>query len=265
MRGDVVPQDGLRDLGSVIEVFPGRNDAGRKRRLTGAWRSAPVPGSGTVAVRASRLEDYAAIRALQREAHPDMAPWTLKQFESQRHAFPQGQLVAECDGEVVGALGTLVVVWDDYALEHTWKSVTAEGYFTTHDTAGRTLYVAESVVDLTRRGAGVARALFQAERRLCRKLNLRRIISAVPLAGYHAAKDQMSPELYAKRVIWGDIVDATLRSHMTQGFQFCGIIKDYQPEDTGSGGHAALMVWLNPLYTPAEPPANVDKERRKCA
>jgi hypothetical protein len=53
---------------------------------------------------------------------------------------------------------------------------------------------------------------------------------------------------------------------MAQGFQYCGIIRDYLPEDVESCGNAALMVWLNPLYSPAEPPANVAKERpRKCA
>jgi GNAT superfamily N-acetyltransferase len=253
-------------LGSIIEVFPGRSGAGRRQRVAGAWRSTPVPGSGTPRVRAARLEDYAAIRALQREAHPGAPACTLKQLESQRHAFPEGQLVAECDGEAVGATATLVVQWDDYALDHTWKSITGDGYFTTHDRAGRTLYGAGVFVDLARRGAGIGRALFQAQRRLCRNLNLRRIISAVRLAGYAGMKSEMSAELYAKRVIWGDLADAGLRLHMAQGFQYCGIIKDYLPEDLEAGGHAALMVWLNPLYSPAEPPAKFETERpRKCA
>lgn len=226
-----------------------------------------MPGNGALRVRAARLEDYAAIRGLQREAHPGVPACTLKQLESQRHAFPEGQLVAQCDGEVVGAAGTLVVQWDDYALDHTWKSITGDGYFTTHDTAGRTLYGAGVFVDLMRRGSGIGRALFQAQRRLCRNLNLRRIIGAVRLAGYAAVKDEMSAELYAKRVIWGDLEDAGLRLHVAQGFQYCGIIRNYLPEDFESGGHAALMVWLNPLYCPAEPPAkNAETERpRKCA
>ena len=249
-------------MGSIIEVFPGRQDVTQVRRR---WRNSPVPGTGNVRMRLARQEDYAAIRALQRQAHPSTPAWTLKQFESQRHAFPEGQLVAECDGEVVGAASAFVVQWDDYAVDHTWKGITGDGFFTTHDTAGRTLYGAELVVDLTRHGSGIGRTLVQAERRICRKLNLRRIISAARLPGYHAVREQMSPELYAKRVIWGDIADPILRFQMAQGFQYCGIIKDYLPEDADSCGNAALVVWLNPLYSPAEPPANVEKERRKCA
>jgi hypothetical protein len=253
-------------VGSIIEVFPGSRDVAKRRRAENAWRAAPVAGSGAIRVRPARLEDYAVIRALQRGSHPGIAGWTLKQLESQRNAFPEGQLIAECDAEIVGAASSLVVQWDDYVLDHTWKSVTGDGYFTTHDTAGRTLYAAEVDVDMTRRGAGAARALYQAQRRLCRKLNLRRIIGAARLAGYHAVRETMSPELYAQRVIWGDVADASLRLQMAQGFQYCGIIKDYLPEDAESCGNAALIVWLNPLYSPTEPPANVEKERpRKCA
>ncbi|MGZ5062844.1 MAG: hypothetical protein ACXWAU_13270, partial [Usitatibacter sp.] len=98
-------------------------------------------------VRPARLEDFAAIRALQRFTHRDIPAWTLKQFESHRTAFPEGQLVAVADGEVVGAASCLVVRWDDYALAHTWKTITGDGYFTTHDTAGRTLYAAEVAVE----------------------------------------------------------------------------------------------------------------------
>ena len=223
-----------------------------------------MPGSGAIRVRAARLEDYAAIRALQRVSH--IPGWTLKQFESHREAFPEGQLVAIADGEVAGAASSLVLRWDDYALDHTFRSVTGDGFFTTHDLAGRTLYGTDVAVDVSRRGAGIARALYQAQRKLCRKLNLRRIISAARLAGYHAVRGTMTPETYAQRVIWGDIQDANLRFPMSQGFQFCGIIRGYLPEDRESEGNAALVVWLNPLYSPTEPPAGIATERpRKCA
>jgi GNAT superfamily N-acetyltransferase len=252
-------------VGSV-EVFPGGPNASRRRRVASAWRGAPVPGTAAIRVRTARLEDFAAIRALQRLAHPAAPAATLKQFESQTKAFPEGQLVAIADGEIVGAASCLVVQWDDHALEHTWKSVTGDGFFTTHDTAGRTLYATQAVMDFPRHGAGVARALYQAERRLCRNLNLRRIIAAARLAGYAAVKDAMTAEHYARRVIWGDIDDPQLRVPMSQGFQYCGVIRGYLPGDADSCGNAALIVWLNPLYSPAEPPARAATQRpRKCA
>ena len=241
-------------MGSIIEAFAG----------SPALRSAPLPGTGTLRVRPARLDDCAAIRALQRQAHPGIASWTLKQLDSQRRAFPEGQLVADCEGEVVGAASTLIVTWDECMLDRTWKQVTGDGSFTTHDAAGRTLFGAEFVVNLVRRGTGAARALYLAQRRLCRRLNLRRIIIASRMPGFRAHEEAMSPETYAQRVVWGDIEDANLRFALGLGFQYCGVIRGYLPEDRESGGNAALLVWLNPLYSPAEPPANVERPR-KCA
>ncbi len=249
-------------MGSV-EAFPRKPGVGT---LADVWRIMPVPSTGTLRVREMRSEDYAAIRALQRLAHPSVPPWSVKQLESRRHVFPEGQLVAEANGDVVGAASSLIVQWDDYAVDHTWRSVSGDGHFTTHDAGGRTLYGAELVVDVARRGFGVARALIQERRRTCRRLNLRRIIATARLPGYHAVRETMSPELYAMRVIWGDISDPELRFPMTQGFQYCGVIHNYLPEDLESCGHAALIVWLNPLHTPPRPPALAQSDRqRKCA
>jgi hypothetical protein len=76
----------------------------------------------------------------------------------------------------------------------------------------------------------------------------------------------MSPERYAMKVFCGDIADGVLRFPLTLGFQYCGIRRDYRPDDSESSGHAALMVWLNPLYAPPPPPAAIERERsRRCA
>jgi hypothetical protein len=249
-------------MGSV-ETFPRKPGAST---IADVWRVAPLAvADDTVRVRQLRLDDCAAIRALQRRASPGVTPWTLPQLESQRAIFPEGQLVAELGGLVVGAVSTLIVRWDDYAVSHTFRSITADGHFTTHDPRGRTLYGAEIVADASRRGFAVARALYQAQRRLCRRLNLRRIIAASRLPGYREVKDAMTPELYAMKVIWGDIADPVLRFPMSQGFHFCGIIQDYLPEDIQSCGHAALVVWLNPLYAPPRPPAAIESRQRKVA
>ena len=250
-------------MGSV-QYFP--RASGSATTLADVWRAGPVPGSGVVRVRETRLEDFAAIRALQRAAAPYMPAWTLKQLEAQRHAFAEGQMVAVCEGQVVGVASSLVLRWDDYGAQPSWRGVTGDGTFTTHNINGRTLYGADLVVDSTRRGFGVGRLLLQARRRLCRRLNLKRIVATARLPGYRAVGDTITPEQYAMRVVWGDIADPSMRFLMAQGFQFCGILHDYLPEDADSCGHAALLAWLNPLYAPPGPTAGVEAQRqRKCA
>jgi hypothetical protein len=247
-------------LGSV-EAFPRK--AGT---LADVWRLAPTRASGVPRLRAARLEDYAAIRALQRTAQPHRPPWSLRQFESHLQAFARGQLVVECNGELLGAASSLVAAWDEGALDRGWAHVTGDGHFTTHDPAGHTLYVADSCVDLSRRGPGIARPLHLAQRKLCRALNLRRIVTAGRLAGYRAVHHAMTPEAYARRVGLGDIDDPLLRFAMMQGFQLCGVVRDFFPGDVESCRHAAVLAWLNPLYSPAGPPAfEVTARPRKCA
>jgi len=219
------------------------------------------PADAQLAIRNTDPTDFAAIQELQRRTYPAIPPWTDAQMAQQLERFPEGQFVAEIDGKVVGAASSLVVMWDDYAVDHTWKAVTGDGTFSTHNPAGRTLYGAEVVVSKGRRGSGIGRSLYQARARLCRRLGLKRIIAAGRLPGYHRHKDVMSPELYAMRVVWGDIEDPVLRFQMSQGFHYCGIIHNYLPEDHESCGHAALIVWLNrraasprPLRVPPPPP-----------
>lgn len=241
-----------------IQTFPRKPHVAT---LADVWRAAALQASGSVEVRALRLEDYAALRALHRQAEPWHEAPTLRQVESRRQAFAAGQLVAVCDGRVAGVFSSLVVPWDPDA-RATRSSLTGDGYFTTHDAESGTLYAAEMLVEAGERNVAVARALFQAGRKLCRRMNLRRMTTTTPLEGYSDG----TPERYAMRVVWGDVADAAMRLRLTLGFEYCGILHGFMPEDTASGGHAALFAWLNPIYAPPRPPAFAQSERpRKCA
>jgi GNAT superfamily N-acetyltransferase len=260
VRRDDVPQDRLIASASVgsIQVFPRKPAVAN---LADVWRTGALQPGGSVEVRALRLEDYAAFRALHRHAEPWHEAPTLRQVESRRQVFAEGQLVAVCDGRVAGILGALVVPWDNDT-QATRSVLTGEGYFTTHDPDAATLYVAEMLVEAGKRHVAVARALIQAGRRLCRRMNLRRMMNTVRLE----QSAQGAPERYAMRVVTGDIADGPMRLRMSLGFDYCGILHGFMPEGAASGGHAALFAWLNPIYAPPRPPACAQSERpRKCA
>ncbi len=206
-----------------------------------------------VTIRNSRTEDIDALCDLQKRTYPSLRPWARHQWESQIAAFPQGQLVAELKGRIVGLSSSFVVLWDDYGLDHDWRSVTGGGTFSTHNMQGRTLYGAEVCVDGTVRRQGIGRAIYRARRQLCRAMNLKRIIAAGRLPGYHQYAEEMSAELYAMKVVWGDLADPTLRFQISEGFQFCSIIPHYLHGDEESCDYAALIVWLNTGYDPSKP------------
>lgn len=204
----------------------------------------------TSTVRATKSADVVRLLELQQRVYPTIAPWQRDQFAHQLKIFPQGQLVAEMDGRIVGCASALVILWDEWADEHTWKQITAAGTFRTHNPAGFTLYGAEVFVDPDMQGKGIGHTLYEGRRQLCKRLNLRRIIACGRLPGYHSLAHEMKVELYAKKVLWGDLVDPVLSFQLREGFRYCGIMSDYLPEDQQSCGQASLIVWINTDYNP---------------
>lgn len=211
-------------------------------------------------IRHTRESDIKPLIDLQKRVYPTIPPWREDLLLKQIEVFPQGQIIAESGGQLIGAASSLVVLWDEWQVEHTWKEITARGSFDTHNPLGRTLYGAEVFVHPKLRGAGIGRALYEGRQRICRKLNLKRIMACGRLPGYHLYADQMSVLLYAQKVVWGDIVDPVLSFQLRQGFHFCGTVDDYIPEDHESLGHASLIVWLNPRHNPKRPPRIAEGE-----
>lgn len=204
-------------------------------------------------VRNTRHEDIEPLLALQRRVYPDIPSWSAEQMCHQLNVFPQGQLIAEVDGELAGCASSLVITWDDWGEHHTWDEITASGSFDSHNPMGRTLYGAEVFVNTELRGSGIGHALYEGRRRICREMNLKRIIACGRMPGYHRFADRMTAEEYAKRVIWGDISDPVLGFQLHEGFSYCGTVLGYLPEDAESLGNASLIVWLNPDYDPGAP------------
>ncbi len=201
-----------------------------------------------ITVRTTNPVDADALLQLQSRVYPTIAPWRRDQLAHQLSIFPEGQLVAVMNERIVGCASSLVILWDEWAEEHTWREITAAGTFHTHNPAGFTLYGAEVFVDPRLRGKRVGHTLYEGRRQLCRRLNLRRIIACGRLPGYHLLAQEMAVEMYAKKVLWGDLVDPVLSFQLREGFRYCGIMKDYLPEDGESCGHASLIAWVNGDY-----------------
>lgn len=207
----------------------------------------------TVSVRQTRPEDIPALIALQSQVYPDIPAWSQRKLQDQLEKFPQGQIVAETEDRLVGCASSLIVLWDDWAESHSWKEITGAGTFDNHNPLGRTLYGAEVFVDPRVQGKGVGHLLYEGRRKLCRAMNLKRIIACGRLPGYGDYADDMSAEFYAQKVVWGDLIDPVLSFQIKEGFSYCGVIENYIPEDAESRGNASLIVWLNPDYRPEKP------------
>ena len=168
-------------------------------------------------------------------------------------AYPAGHFVVEYEGELVGYAAGFRIDEAVAMAPHTWDQITASGTFDTHTVEGLTLYGAEVFVSPKLRGKRVGHALYEARRRACKALNLRRIIACGRLPGYYKVADQMTVDFYARKVLWGDITDPVLSFQLREGFRYCGIMHNYLPDDQESHGHASLIAWINTDYDASQP------------
>lgn len=214
-----------------------------------------ISGSPGITLRQATPADVPALRELNVAAYPFLAAenvvWTEEQLASHQRIFPEGQLVAEQRGRLVGAAATLLVSLPGEPLRHhTWSEATARGYFTNHDDEADTLYGADVYVHPEARGQGVGAALYEARRELCRRLNKRRILAGGRLWNYAEAAGSLTPEEYAAGVARGERRDLVLSFQLREGFVLRGVMPSYL-KDSRSKNYASLIEWLNPQHVPA--------------
>lgn len=207
-----------------------------------------------VIIREATRTDIPRLIELNKTAYPSMAEenivWKEGHLLSHQSVFPEGQLVAECEGEVVGMASSLIVnMGEDPLRAHTFAGITDGGYFYNHDRHGDTLYGADVCVSPNYRGMGIGGALYEVRRQLCRKYNLRRILAGGRITNYRNHADRMSPEEYVRRVEAGELKDPVLSFQLREGFQLRGVLRNYIV-DPDSLNHATLIEWLNPDYAP---------------
>ena len=116
-------------------------------------------------VREASRQDIPALIELNRAAYPVLSNenvvWGESHLLSHLRVFPEGQLVVEVGGRLVGAAASLIVdLGPDPLRHHTWSGITDSGYFTNHNPHADTLYGADVYVHPDSRGLGVGAALF---------------------------------------------------------------------------------------------------------
>ena len=203
--------------------------------------------SRSLTIRPAQHQDIAAIRQLVKKAYAPQSGYTLDQLRGQLNHFPEGHLVAELDGAVVGYCATIIVTEDEAMRPHTWTEITGNGFGSTHDEDGDVLYGYEVAIDPAFRGRHLAERLYSARRKLCVDLGLDSIVFGGRLPGYaRRAKKVGGHGEYCRAVIAGQIRDQVMNFQLRQGFEFLGVLPKYLKSDTESGGAASHMIWRNP-------------------
>lgn len=204
-----------------------------------------------IIIRKTFLEDIPKIINLQKESFPYLAKygniWHESELQNHLRIFPEGQCVADLNGQIIGSATTLIVMLEPEYKDHSWKEITSDGMITNHDPRGDSLYGADISTHPKYRHEHIGKNLYDFRKEIVKKLNLRRMIGGGRLFDYcdHAAN--MTALEYAQRVIKGELRDPVLSFELENGFRFIKILPNYL-DDVRSLNYASFIEWLNPNY-----------------
>ncbi len=214
-------------------------------------KAQPAP---KVRIRRWKAEDIPKIVQCQRAAYseyPDSGMYDERIYELQHNAFPEGQLVAESRGEIVGYATSLIVQLDDKPHLYEYEELTGAGTFSTHMPAGDTLYGADIAVHPQWRGKGVAQQLYLGRHALVRRYNLRRMVAYGRIPGYEAYAGALTAEEYVDAVSNGEFKDSALTAHLRAGYKVLTVGMNIM-RDEASLNYATLLERPNEDYDSAK-------------
>lgn len=205
----------------------------------------------SVEIRYLKISDYQELKSSMQEAYANWpgAFWKESHLQKLLDVFPEGQIAVVVNDIVVGTALSLILKYDHFGDEHTYKEITGNYTFNTHTPKGDVLYGIEVFIKPEFRGLRLARRLYDARKELCEKLNLKAIVFGGRIPFYHKYSDEITPKEYIQKVKLKEIYDPTLTFQLANDFHAKKILTDYMPGDDESQEFAVLLEWDNIYYT----------------
>ena len=207
------------------------------------------------------LDDYDELKELMIDAYSSLsdAYWRERHIRKLIEIFPEGQAVIRVNDELAGCALSLIVDYDKFDDDHTYREITGNYTFNTHTDKGDFLYGIDVFIKSEFRGLRLGRRLYDYRKELCEKLNLKGILFGGRLPNYHKHADELSPRDYILKVGSKEIHDPVLNFQLSNDFHVRKIIKNYLKGDTASQEYAALLEWINIYYEKPKKNLKTDK------
>lgn len=213
-------------------------------------------------VRPAAASDAKPIAALSTKVYGKADAFSTAQIRGLINNFPEGQVVAEYEGKIVGHCATLIVNSRQAFAPHSWAEITGGGFGRVPPDNGDVLYGMEVCVDPDFRRLRIGERFYRKRKELCAEFELKGIVIVGRMPGYARRRRQYpDPQAYLDAVIDKQLRDQVINFQLNQGFEPRGVLPGYLPEDRQSGGNGVLMFWPNPL-APEE--TNFRLHRRKA-
>ncbi|HKL03591.1 MAG TPA: carbon-nitrogen hydrolase family protein [Cryomorphaceae bacterium] len=217
---------------------------------------------GNIELKLLEREDYPELKDAMIEAYQMMpdAYWKQEQINALIKKFPEGQVIITVNNKLAGCALSIVVSEAFVQETHTYREITKNYTFNSHNPKGNMLYGLEVFIKPEFRGLRLGRRLYDYRKELCENLNLKGIVFGGRIPGYHNYQDELTPKEYIERVKRKEIADPVLNFQISNDFHPVRILKNYLEGDVASNEFAVLMEWDNIYYE--KPSTDVVNQKR---
>ena len=207
------------------------------------------------------IEDYAELKDAMILAYQNMPDsyWKESQIQSLINKFGKGQVVIKINGDIAGCALSIIVDYDEFSGSHTYKEITQNYTFDSHDDDGDVLYGIDVFIKPEFRGLRLGRRLYDYRKELCEQLNLRGIAFGGRIPNYYKYINELTPKEYIEKVKRKEINDPVLNFQIANDFHPVKVMKGYLDGDTDSNEVAVLLEWDNIYYQRATKKAATKK------
>ena len=205
--------------------------------------------------------DYQELKQAMIASYPSIANayWKEHHVNSLLKKFPEGQVVIKVNNQIAGCALSIIVDYDKFDEQHTYKQITGNYTFNTHTKNGDTLYGIDVFIKPEFRGLRLGRRLYEYRKELCEKLNLKGIVFGGRIPNYHEYSDTLDPKQYIEKVKSKEIHDPVLNFQLSNDFHPQRVIKGYLEGDEASREYAVLLEWDNIYYEAPNKKARTNK------
>lgn len=196
------------------------------------------------------IQDYHELREAMIASYTNMpnSYWKEHHIESLIKRFPEGQVVVKVNGQIAGCALAIIVDYDTFEDNHTYKDITGNYTFSTHTPKGDVLYGIDVFIKPEYRGLRLGRRLYDYRKELCERLNLKGVAFGGRIPNYHKYADKMSAKEYIEKVRRKEIHDPVLNFQISNDFHPAKVLKGYLEGDEASSEYAVLLEWDNIFY-----------------